>query len=285
MARSDAPVFVDQEGGRVQRLAAPNWPKYPAAGRFLAAMGGNLTAAAELVRLSARLSAIDLASVGISVNCMPVLDVPVPGAHEAIGDRAYSSVPAEVVRLGRAAADGLMRGGVLPVLKHMPGQGRAMSDSHEDLPVISASRDELSRSDFVPFRELSDLPLGMTGHVLLSTIDPTSPATMSKIVIDSLIRGDIGFEGLLISDDLSMKALGGSFRQRAERLVSAGCDIALHCNGLIDEASGVVEGSAVLDGAALRRAGAALDAINAMSDGFDPVEARQKLDAMLAHRL
>ena len=283
--RSDAPVFVDQEGGRVQRLSVPNWQKYPAAGRFLTASGGDLNAAAELVRLAARLTAFDLASVGITANCMPVLDVPIPGAHEAIGDRAYSFLPEEVVALGRAAATGLISGGVLPVMKHMPGQGRAMLDSHEDLPEISASFKDLSGTDFVPFKGLSDLPIGMTGHVLFSAIDPSNSATMSKIVIENIVRGEIGFKGLLISDDLSMKALGGSFRQRAERLFSAGCDIALHCNGLMQEASGVVEGSSMLDGEALKRADAALELIKLPPEGFDPVEGRQKLDAMLAHSL
>jgi len=244
-----------------------------------------LNAAAELVRLAARLTAFDLASVGITANCMPVLDVPIPGAHEAIGDRAYSYRPEEVVTLGRAAATGLISGGVLPVMKHMPGQGKAMLDSHEDLPEVSASFKDLSGTDFVPFKGLSDLPMGMTGHVLFSAIDPSNPATMSKIVIENIVRGEIGFKGLLISDDLSMKALGGSFRQRAERLFSAGCDIALHCNGLMQEASGVVEGSSMLDGEALKRADAALELIKLPPEGFDPVEGRQKLDAMLAHSL
>lgn len=283
--RTDAPVFVDQEGGRVQRLAAPEWPRYPAAGRFLDACSGDLDAASNLVELSARLTALDLISAGITVNCMPVLDIHYPGAHDAIGDRAYSSRPEHVIALGRAAADGLMYGGIVPVMKHMPGQGRAMSDSHEELPEISASQSDLSRTDFVPFRALSNLPMGMTAHVLLSSIDPSNPVTMSKIVIETVIREDIGFNGLLISDDLSMKALGGSFRQRAERLFRAGCDIALHCNGTMNEASAVVEGSPPLRDDAQRRASAALEMVKSPREGFDPVEARLKIDAMLARGL
>ena len=283
VGRHDAPVFVDQEGGRVQRLTFPHWNKYPAAATFLQLSGGNITLAAEYVYLSAQLMAYDLFEVGISVNCMPVLDTPIRGSNQVIGDRAYSNEPEVIATLGRAAAHGLMRGGVLPVMKHMPGHGRALLDSHEALPSVEASYTELSKSDFIPFKLLSDLPIGMTAHILFHEIDALAPATMSKIVIETIIRQAIGFDGLLLSDDLSMKALGGSFRERAERLFMAGCDIALHCNGLMDEARGVVEGVGHLDGVALNRAERALRLLRSPRDSFDPVEGRRKLDAALAH--
>lgn len=283
VGRHDAPVFVDQEGGRVQRLSIPHWKKYPAASTFLRASGGDLDVAADYVRWAARLMANDLFDVGITIDCMPVLDVLTQGSSPAIGDRAYSSSPENIAVLGRAAAEGLMSGGVLPVMKHIPGHGRALLDSHEALPIVDTELDELSRSDFVPFKRLSDLPIGMTAHVLFRAIDAVSPATLSHKVIGTVIRGEIGFDGLLLSDDLSMKALGGSFRERAERLFIAGCDIALHCNGLMSEAQAVVEGARVLDGISLQRAEQALSLLRLPSENFDPVEGRRKLDAALAH--
>ena len=283
VGRADAPVFVDQEGGRVQRLSAPYWPKYPAAEKFLAVYSGDLAPACDLAYLSARLTAHDLQQVGISVNCMPVLDVPIPGAHQAIGDRAYSPDPRQIAELGLAAARGLLSGGILPVVKHMPGQGRAMLDSHEALPRVDATMEELSKSDFIPFRSLAGLPIGMTGHVLFSQIDEVWPATMSRTVIEKVIRTEIGFQGLLLSDDVSMKALNGGFRERTERLFAAGCDIALHCNGLLDEARAVVEGAPFLSGLSLHRAERALGMRGDIQDDFDPVEGRRKLEAALAH--
>lgn len=283
VGRHNAPVFVDQEGGRVQRLTTPHWKKYPAASSFLRASKGDVALASGFVRLAARLMACDLFKVGITVDCMPVLDVPIAGANPAIGDRAYSSNPDRVAVLGRAAAEGLMSGGILPVIKHMPGHGRALLDSHEALPVVKTDIEALSSTDFVPFKRLSDLPIGMTAHVLFHEIDNVSPATLSKRVIESVIRGEIGFDGLLLSDDLSMKALGGGFRERAERLFVAGCDIALHCNGLMDEARAVVDGVPVLAGIALQRAERALRLVCSPSDAFDPVEGRRKLDEALAH--
>jgi len=248
-----APVLVDQEGGRVQRLAAPHWRAYPSASAF-----ASVDDPERMAWLGARLMAHDLAEVGIDVDCLPVLDTPIEGAHAVIGDRAYSRDPAQIARRGRAAAEGLMAGGVLPVMKHVPGHGRAKSDSHLELPVVDAPRAELEAVDFPPFTANADLPMAMSAHVVFTAIDPSAPATQSRIVIDEVIRGRIGFDGLLMTDDLSMKALSGTFRERAEKSIAAGCDIVLHCNGKLDEARPVAEGAPTLSGKALARAQAAL---------------------------
>ena len=230
VGRADAPVLIDQEGGRVQRMAAPNWPAYAAAARFNR-LDLPLDRKAELARLSARLMAEDLRACGVDVDCLPVLDVPAPGGHSVIGDRAYADDPATVAVLAAAVCEGLMQAGVLPVMKHVPGHGRAGADSHFELPRVSASREELEASDFAPFRALSGLPMAMTAHVVYEALDPENPATTSRIVVQKIIRGAIGFDGLLMSDDLSMKALSGSFTEKCRALFAAGVDIALHCNG------------------------------------------------------
>jgi beta-N-acetylhexosaminidase len=228
VGRADAPVLIDQEGGRVARLKPPHWPAYPAAAAF-AGLGGDR--AREAAWTGARLIAEDLAALGITVDCVPVLDIPVDGADRVIGDRAYGTTAGVVATLGRAAAEGLLAGGVLPVIKHMPGHGRALVDSHHALPRVAAPRAELESSDFASFRALADLPWGMTAHVVYAAIDPDRPATLSPQVIGEVIRASIGFDGLLLTDDLSMQALGGSFAARARAALSAGCDIVLHCNG------------------------------------------------------
>ena len=230
VGRDDAPMLIDQEGGRVQRLKPPHWPAYPAAAR-LASLGER---AEEAVRLGARLIADDLAALGITVNCMPVLDIPEKSADPIIGDRAYGDAPAGVATLGRAACEGLLEGGVLPVIKHIPGHGRATVDSHLALPRVTAARDSLDARDFQPFRALADMPLAMTAHIVYTALDAERPATLSPQVIDQAVRGSIGFDGLLLTDDLSMRALGGSFAGRAAGALDAGCDVVLHCNG--DEA-------------------------------------------------
>ena len=280
LGRDDAFILVDQEGGRVQRLTAPHWRRYPAAARFTAAFP-NLEARAAAIRSAARLMAMDLRRVGIDVDCLPVLDVPVEGSHDVIGDRAYDRDPKAVALLGRAAAEGLLDGGVLPVMKHVPGHGRAGADSHLDLPVVDAPLEALTASDFLPFRDNADLPAAMTAHVVYTALDPDRPATISPRVIETIVRGAIGFDGLLFSDDLSMKALPGSFRQKAEGLFSAGVDIALHCNGIRAEAEQVASASPVLAGKTLERVSRALAAIRTPVD-FDPVDAIANLDRMLA---
>lgn len=282
VGRSDAPILIDQEGGRVQRMGPPQWPKYPPAQVFGRLHTGNPFAQRELARLGARLIAHDLRAVGVTVDCLPVLDVPSPGAHDIIGDRAYGATPGQVAVLGRAAAEGLLAGSVLPVIKHMPGHGRAGADSHLALPVVDASREDLEKHDFVPFRMLTDMPLAMTAHVVYSALDPERPATTSRTVIQEIIRGHIGYDGLLMTDDLSMHALSGSFRDRAEAAFAAGCDMALHCNGDMDEMKAVAEAAPVLDGAARRRAEAALARIAHEPEPLDPVDARARFDAALA---
>jgi beta-N-acetylhexosaminidase len=275
------PILIDQEGGRVQRMGPPHWRRYPP-GRAYGRASGDLDEQRKAAWLGARLIAHDLLSVGINVDCLPVLDVPVPGAHDVIGDRAYAEEPATVAALGRAAAEGLLAGGVLPVIKHMPGHGRARADSHEALPVVDASRDELERIDFEPFRALAGMPLAMTAHVVYTAIDPERPATTSRKVMDEVIRGAIGFDGLVMSDDLSMKALSGSLRERAAAALAAGCDVALHCNGKLDEMQAVAEAAPVLSDKARQRAENALARIGQRPEPFDPVDAHARLAAALA---
>ncbi|MXQ13277.1 beta-N-acetylhexosaminidase [Microvirga makkahensis] len=282
VGREDAPILIDQEGGRVQRMGPPHWPKYPSGATYGALHANDPLVQRELVRLGARLIAHDLRAVGVTVDCLPVLDVPSPGAHDVIGDRAYGKTPEKVAVLGRAAAEGLLAGGVLPVVKHIPGHGRAGADSHLALPVVEASREELERHDFAPFRMLTDLPLAMTAHVVYTALDPERPATTSPVVVRDIIRGHIGYDGLLMTDDLSMKALSGSFREKTEAAFAAGCDMALHCNGQMEEMSAVAEASPVLEGESRRRAEAALARIRHEPEPLDPVDARARLDAALA---
>jgi beta-N-acetylhexosaminidase len=275
--RPDAPVLIDQEGGRVQRFGPPHWPKYPT-GRAYANLAANdpLTGPA-VARLGARLIAEDLRKLGINVDCAPVLDTPVKGAHDIIGDRAYGETLESISSLGRAFAEGLIAGGVLPVIKHIPGHGRATADSHLALPVVDAPLEALE-ADFAPFRILSDMPMAMTAHVVYSAIDPKRPATTSKAAI-KLIREDLGFGGLIMSDDLSMKALKGDFKSRARRSLKADCDVVLHCNGDMDEMQAVAAGTKTLHGPAKRRAEAALARLPRTPEPFDEAEARARFAA------
>ncbi len=235
VARAEAPVLIDQEGGRVARLRPPHWRKAPP-GRVLGELyAQNPQHGLEATGLNSRLLAMDVASVGCDVDCLPVLDIAIAGAHSVIGDRAYAERPEAVAAIGRAAADGLMAEGVMPVIKHIPGHGRPTVDSHYDLPHVGEPRELLERTDFVPFKLLSDLPWAMTAHVLYEAIDPQAALTVSARGIQDVVRRHIGFDGLLLSDDLNMRALGGSLGERAERALAAGCDIALHCNGNLGE--------------------------------------------------
>jgi beta-N-acetylhexosaminidase len=260
VARADAPVLIDQEGGRVQRMVPPHWRGYPAAAAIEAGLDPSRAEAAA--RLVARLIAHDLIEVGITIDCAPVVDVAGDGMHAAIGTRAFSSRPERVVAMGRAVAEGLLAGGVAPVIKHMPGHGRARVDSHHELPVVDAARGDLKR-DFAPFAALRDLPMAMSAHLLYTAIDPARPATMSSIVVQEVMRGEIGFDGLIMSDDLSMRALTGSFEERAAAVIEAGLDVVLHCNGDLEEARAVASATPALTGASLRRAKAALASIKA----------------------
>jgi beta-N-acetylhexosaminidase len=271
-----APVLIDQEGGRVARLKPPVWKERPAAARFGALYAAGHETALEAVYLNARLIAHDLSELGINVGCLPVLDVPVEGADAVIGDRAFAHDPAAIIDLGRATIEGLMEGGVLPVMKHIPGHGRATADSHLALPRVATEAEELSATDFVTFRSLNTCPLAMTAHVVYEAIDPQRPATTSPKVIRDVIRGEMGFDGLLISDDLSMNALDGTLSARTKAALFAGCDVVLHCNGRMDEMAQVASEVKPLEAAPLRRAQHALSLLSP-DEEFDPAAAEARL--------
>jgi beta-N-acetylhexosaminidase len=276
----DAPVLIDQEGGRVQRLGPPHWPVYPPGEVFSRLYDIDSALGLQAARLSARLIADDLHQLGISVDCLPLADVPVPGADAVIGNRAYGTDPAKVAAIARAVSDGLEQGGVLPVLKHIPGHGRATADTHVQLPAVDTQEAELDATDFAAFRPLADLPMAMTAHVVFSAIDAAHPATTSATMISRVIRGRIGFQGLLMSDDVSMNALAGSIADRTRAIVAAGCDIVLHCNGKLDEMQAVAAETPELTGPALARADRAL-AARRPAVAFDRSAARAELDALI----
>ncbi len=267
VGRPDAPVLIDQEGGRVQRMGPPHWEKYPAARAIGDLYRADPLAGLKAARAAGSLMAADLADVGINVDCLPVLDVPQPGSHAVIGDRAYGDGPEEIAVIARAVAGGLMAGGVLPVIKHMPGHGRAEADSHLALPRVRTPLAELERVDFMPFAALADLPLAMTAHVVYEAVDAERPATLSAKVMREVVRGAIGYDGLVMTDDLSMQALSGSLSARAEAAVAAGCDMLLHCNGRLDEMHEVAGAAPVLAGKAEARAAAALARLQAPQPG------------------
>jgi len=279
VGRDDAPVLIDQEGGRVQRLGPPHWPVYPPGRAYGDLAGNDPLLRREITRLGARLMAHDLAELGINADCVPVLDVPQAGAHDVIGDRAYGATVEEVALLGRAAAEGLIAGGVLPIIKHIPGHGRATADSHLDLPVVDSPLAELEAVDFEPFRILSDMPMAMTAHVVYSAIDAKRPATTSRKAIKHVIRESIGFQGLLMSDDLSMKALSGDFKDRTRASLAAGCDVVLHCNGDMAEMEPIAAACGKLSGKARRRAEAALGRLARRPEPIDLAEARARFEA------
>jgi beta-N-acetylhexosaminidase len=258
VGNADAPVLIDQEGGRVQRLGPPYWPVYPPGASFGALYDIDPALGLTAARLSSRLIAADLIALGITVDCLPLADVPVEGSDAVIGNRAYGTEPAKVAAIARAVTEGLEQGGVLPVLKHIPGHGRATADSHHRLPTVDTPRKELERTDFAAFQPLADLPMAMTAHVVFSALDPAHPATTSATIIRQVIRGVIGFQGLLMSDDVSMNALAGTIAERTRAIVNAGCDMVLHCNGKLDEMRDVARETPELAGEALARAKRAL---------------------------
>jgi beta-N-acetylhexosaminidase len=283
VGRADAPVLIDQEGGRVQRLKPPQWPDYPPGAAY-----GRLYDIAPALGLRAawlggRLIANDLASLGITVDCLPLGDVPVSEADKIIGDRAYGTTPGKVAALAAAVAEGLMDGSVLPVLKHLPGHGRATVDSHKELPHVTADRATLAATDFAAFRPLAGLPMGMTAHVVFAAIDPVAPATTSVTMVREVIRGTIGFDGLLMTDDISMQALAGSLGERGRASLAAGCDVVLHCNGSLADRIEVAATVPPLAGDAARRATAALAARRAPS-ALDVAAARAEFAALLARQ-
>lgn len=277
--RTAAPVLIDQEGGRVARLRPPHWRRYPSAAQ-IAALPDPL--AEQAAWLGARLIADDLARLGITVDCLPVLDLPVASADPVIGDRAYGGEPGRVARLARAVCEGLLAGGVLPVLKHIPGHGRAQVDSHYACPSIATDRNELSRTDFAAFDALRAMPWAMTAHIVYRAVDPAAPATFSPTVISEIIRGEIGFDGVLISDDLSMRALGGRLSERTERALAAGCDLVLHCNGDRAEMEEVVTAAAPISPeAAARLARGEEMRLSGARVHFDREEAERRFDMWL----
>jgi len=281
VGRADAPVLIDQEGGRVARLKPPHWRAAPAPARFGAIAEVDRGRACKAVELNARLLAAELRDLGITVDCVPLLDLRVAGADAVIGDRAFSTDADLIAVLGRAVCDGMLAGGVLPVVKHMPGHGRAQVDSHHDLPVVETPKSELEATDFRPFAALADAPWGMTAHVVYTAIDPQAPATTSRRVIDEVIRGFIGFDGVLVSDDLSMQALRGGLAERAAASLAAGCDIALHCNGEAEEMTAVGEAVPALTDVAQRRLAAAAARL-AQPPTADMQAMRAQLDTLMA---
>ncbi|MFQ5784816.1 MAG: beta-N-acetylhexosaminidase [Alphaproteobacteria bacterium] len=280
VGRADAPVLIDQEGGRVARLKPPHWRAAPAAARFGELAARDPAAGREAARLNARLIAAELDDLGITIDCAPLLDVPAPGAHDVIGDRAFSDDSDVVTTLGGEVVGAMLAGGVLPVIKHMPGHGRARADSHDALPRVAAPIEALRARDFVPFRALRGTPWGMTAHVVFEAIDD-APATVSRRVIGAVIRGEIGFDGVLASDDLSMAALSGDLDARAAAALAAGCDVVLHCNGRFEEMRAVAAGVRPLDEAAQARLAKAA-VMRRPPEPFDRAAALARLDALLA---
>jgi beta-N-acetylhexosaminidase len=276
----EAPVLIDQEGGRVQRFGPPHWPVYPPGAVFGSLYDIDRALGLEAARLSSRLIADDLIALGVTVDCLPLADVPIEGADAVIGNRAYGTEPAKVAAIARAVTDGLEQGGVLPILKHIPGHGRATADTHFKLPQVDTPEKELERTDFAAFRPLADLPMAMTAHVVFSALDPTHPATTSATIIAQVIRGVIGFQGLLMSDDVSMNALAGSIADRTRAIITAGCDMVLHCNGNLEEMREVARETPELAGKALDRANRAL-ASRKSPQPFDRRAARARLDALI----
>lgn len=285
VGRPEAPVLIDQEGGRVARLKPPHWRAAPPAAKIAALADRDVDAACEAAWLNARLIGAELRGLGIDVDCAPVADVPVPGSHDVIGDRAYGTDPGRVATIARAAALGFIDAGVLPVVKHMPGHGRARADSHLELPVVDTPREVLEKTDFVPFRALADMPWAMTAHVLYTALDPDRPATTSPTIIRDIIRGHIGFDGVLVSDDLSMKALGGSFAERTAAALAAGCDVVLHCNGDFAEMEQVAAAAAPLTEAACERIARGESVRNSSLRDTDMAKLAARFDWLLGGRL
>lgn len=279
--RADAPILIDQEGGRVQRLRPPHWRDAPAAARIGQLSDADAAAALQAARLNARLIAAELEGLGIDVDCAPVVDVPQAEADPIIGDRAFAPEPARVAALGRAACEGFLAGGVLPILKHIPGHGRATADSHLRLPVVETGRATLAATDWVPFAALKDMPWAMTAHVVFTAIDASAPATLSARVIRDVIRGEIGFSGVLVSDDIGMQALSGPMHMRARAALAAGCDVALHCSGVLHEMAAVAAVCPRLSEAALARLAHARAMLPTAVEPIDAAKASVQLTTLL----
>ena len=280
--RDDVPVLIDQEGGRVARMQPPVWPAFPPGERFADLYRVAPASAIAAMEANAQALAVMLREVGINVDCLPLLDVRQPGAHDIIGDRALGSEPMQVAALGRATIEGLRAGGVVGVVKHMPGHGRSMSDSHVELPVVTASAEELE-SDIEPFRALANAPMGMTAHVVYTAWDAERPGSLSPVVIGEIIRGRIGFDGLLMSDDLGMHALSGGFDERARGVLAAGCDLALHCSGVMEEMVAVADGVGPMPEISRQRLARAMATIADAGDAAPYEELAARRDSLLAY--
>jgi beta-N-acetylhexosaminidase len=279
--RTNLPILIDQEGGRVARMQPPVWPAFPAGEKFDLLYQAAPSSAIEAARANARALGLMLRSAGINVDALPLLDVRQPGATDIIGDRALGSNPMQVAALGRAVLDGLASAGVVGIVKHMPGHGRALVDSHKELPVVAASAEELE-VDLEPFERLASAPMGMTAHVVYTTWDPDHPASLSPTVIGDIIRGRIGFDGFLMSDDLGMEALQGDFGSRAAGVVAAGNDAALHCSGKMDEMVAVAGSVPAMTSEGEARLSRAMAATMRKAQGMDLAEAIATRDALLA---
>ena len=279
--KDDLPILIDQEGGRVARMRPPEWPAFPAAEKFAILYRAAPSSAIEAVRANARALALMLRSAGINVNALPLLDVRQEGASDIIGDRALGSEPMQVAALGRAVLAGMASAGVVGIIKHMPGHGRALVDSHKELPVVSASAADLE-TDLEPFERLASAPMGMTAHVVYTTWDPDRPASLSPIVIRDIIRERIGFDGWLMSDDLGMEALRGDFGERAAGVVAAGCDVALHCSGKMDEMVAVAAAVPAMSAEGYDRLERAMAGTRIDLDRVDFAEEIAKRDQLLA---
>lgn len=283
VGRADAPVLIDQEGGRVARLPSPPWRKAPPAAVFGQIAEEDTALGARGAYLNALLIGGDIKALGVNVDCAPVLDLRVPGAHDIIGDRAFSEDPETVATLGRAACEGFLAAGVVPVIKHIPGHGRARVDSHVSLPVVETPLDVLREHDFAPFRALSDMPMAMTAHIVYTAADADRPATTSPAVVASIIRGELGFDGLLMSDDICMKALAGGLAERTAAVIAGGCDVVLHCNGDLAEMEAVAASAPPLSESGARRLGDALRRV-ADTPAPDLDAARRELDDILGNK-
>jgi beta-N-acetylhexosaminidase len=279
--RANLPILIDQEGGRVARMKAPEWPDFPSGAAFDALYERAPASAIEAARLNAMALAVMLAEVGITVDCLPLLDVRQPGASDVIGDRALGSEPMRVAALGRAILSGLQAGGVVGVVKHIPGHGRAMLDTHEALPTVTASDHDL-QSDLAPFAALRDAAMAMTCHVIFDAWDRERPATLSPTVIDGIIRQRVGFHGLLMTDDLDMKALSGDVPSRAADAIAAGCDIALNCWAKMDDMIGIAKALDPISTLSRARLEGAMDRISGAHDSRQFAVLVDQRDALLA---
>ncbi|APE27056.1 beta-N-acetylhexosaminidase [Aurantiacibacter gangjinensis] len=279
--RDDLLISIDQEGGRVARMKPPEWEAYPAGSAFAALYDIAPASAIQAVRANAQLLAMDLAEVGITVDYTPLLDMPQEGAHDVIGDRALGTDPMQVAALGRAVLDGLSRHGVVGCIKHMPGHGRALVDSHKDLPTVTASAEELEH-DIAPFAKLADVPMAMTAHIRFTAWDADHPATQSEFVIDKIIRQRIGFSGLLLTDDIDMQALGGTIPERSEKAIAAGCDLVLNCWGKMDDMIGTVNVLPAITDETRMRLDSAMKGAGTISDETPRAEILAQRDSLLA---